>query len=103
VTRQRSRQPSLHPAASTAASLVILGRYLRSDAWSESWYAWMLVGCATAVSVALNVAHAPDGTSPQLFAALPWVALLGVGAADERGPHRAGAPGPHDRRGGSQR
>jgi hypothetical protein len=36
------------------------------------------VGCATAVSVALNVAHAPDRTSAQLFAALPPVALLGA-------------------------
>jgi hypothetical protein len=36
------------------------------------------VACATAVSVALNVAHAPDRTSAQLFAALPPVALLGA-------------------------
>ena len=62
----------------TAASLVILWRYLRGDAWSEPWYAWTLVACATAVSVALNVAHAPDRTSAQLFAALPPVALLGA-------------------------
>jgi hypothetical protein len=38
----------------------------------------MLVGCATAVSVALNVAHAPDRLAAQLFAALPPVALLGA-------------------------
>jgi hypothetical protein len=37
-----------------------------------------LVGCATAVSVALNVAHAPDRLAAQLFAALPPVALLGA-------------------------
>ena len=37
-----------------------------------------LVGCATAVSVALNVAHAPERLSAQLFAALPPVALLGA-------------------------
>jgi hypothetical protein len=53
-------------------------RYLRGDAWSEPWYAWTLVACATAVSVALNVAHAPDGMAAQPFAALPPVALLGA-------------------------
>jgi hypothetical protein len=62
----------------TAASLVILWRYLRGEGWREPWYAWTLVGCATAVSVALNVAHAPDRRSAQLFAALPPVALLGA-------------------------
>jgi hypothetical protein len=62
----------------TAASLVILWRYLRGEGWREPWYAWSLVGCATAVSVALNVAHAPDRLSAQLFAALPPVALLGA-------------------------
>jgi hypothetical protein len=51
--------PLLVDSFSTAASLLILWRYLRGDAWSEPWYAWTLVGCATAVSVALNVAHAP--------------------------------------------
>jgi Protein of unknown function (DUF2637) len=70
--------PVLVDSFTTAASLVILWRYLRGDAWSEPWYAWTLVGCATAVSVALNVAHAPDRTSAQLFAALPPVALLGA-------------------------
>ena len=33
---------------------------------------------ATTVSVALNMAHAPDRLSAQLFAALPPVALLGA-------------------------
>jgi Protein of unknown function (DUF2637) len=70
--------PLLVDSFTSAASLVILWRYLRGDAWSEPWYAWTLVGCATAVSVALNVAHAPDRTSAQLFAALPPVALLGA-------------------------
>ena len=70
--------PLLVDSFTTAASLVILWRYLGGDAWSEPWYAWTLVGCATAVSVALNVAHAPDRTSAQLFAALPPVALLGA-------------------------
>jgi uncharacterized protein DUF2637 len=70
--------PLLVDSFTTAASLVILWRYLGGDAWSEPSYAWTLVGCATAVSVALNVAHAPDRTSAQLFAALPPVALLGA-------------------------
>jgi hypothetical protein len=70
--------PLLVDSFTTAASLVILWRYLRGDAWSEPWYAWTLVGCATAVSVALNVAHAPDRMAAQLFAALPPVALLGA-------------------------
>jgi hypothetical protein len=70
--------PLLVDSFTTAASLVILWRYLRGDAWSEPWYAWTLVGCATAVSVALNVAHAPDRTAAQLFAALPPIALLGA-------------------------
>jgi hypothetical protein len=70
--------PLLVDSFTTAASLVILWRYLRGDAWSEPWYAWTLVACAKAVSVALNVAHAPDRTSAQLFAALPPVALLGA-------------------------
>ena len=70
--------PLLVDSFTTAASLVILWRYLRGDAWRDPWYAWTLVGAATAVSVALNVAHAPDRMAAQLFAALPPVALLGA-------------------------
>jgi Protein of unknown function (DUF2637) len=70
--------PLLVDSFTTAASLVILWRYLRGEGWRAPWYAWSLVGCATAVSVALNVAHAPDRLSAQLFAALPPVALLGA-------------------------
>ena len=70
--------PLLVDSFTTAASLVILWRYLRGEGWRAPWYAWSLVGCATAVSVALNVAHAPDRSSAQLFAALPPVALLGA-------------------------
>jgi hypothetical protein len=70
--------PLLVDSFTTAASLVILWRYLRGDAWRDPWYAWTLVGAATAVSVALNVAHAPDRLAAQLFAALPPVALLGA-------------------------
>jgi hypothetical protein len=70
--------PLLVDSFTTAASLVILWRYLRGDAWRDPWYAWTLVGAATAVSVALNVAHAPERLAAQLFAALPPVALLGA-------------------------
>jgi Protein of unknown function (DUF2637) len=70
--------PLLVDSFTTAASLVILWRYLRGDAWHDPWYAWTLVAAATAVSVALNVAHAPERLSAQLFAALPPVALLGA-------------------------
>jgi hypothetical protein len=70
--------PLLVDSFTTAASLVILWRYLRGDAWRDPWYAWSLVALATAVSVALNVAHAPDRLAAQLFAALPPVALLGA-------------------------
>jgi hypothetical protein len=70
--------PLLVDSFTTAASLVILWRYLRGEGWRAPWYAWTLVGCATAVSVALNVAHAPDRLAAQLFAALPPVALLGA-------------------------
>jgi Protein of unknown function (DUF2637) len=56
--------PLLVDSFTTAASLVILWRYLRGDAWRDPWYAWTLVACATAVSVALNVAHAPSGSAP---------------------------------------
>ena len=96
--------PLLVDSFTTAASLVILWRYLRGDGWREPWYAWTLVACATAVSVALNVAHAPDRLAAQLFAALPpGRAAGGVGAADERGPHRPAAHHPHPDRGGPQR
>jgi Protein of unknown function (DUF2637) len=70
--------PLLVDSFTTAASLVILWRYLRGEGWRAPWYAWSLVGCATAVSVALNVAHAPERLAAQLFAALPPVALLGA-------------------------
>jgi hypothetical protein len=70
--------PLLVDSFTTAASLVILWRYLRGEGWRAPWYAWTLVACATAVSVALNVAHAPDRMAAQLFAALPPIALLGA-------------------------
>jgi Protein of unknown function (DUF2637) len=90
--------PLLVDSFTTAASLVILWRYLRGDAWRDPWYAWMLVAAATAVSVALNVAHAPDRLAAQLFAALPPVALLGalellMSVARTGLPHTSRTPG----------
>jgi uncharacterized protein DUF2637 len=91
--------PLLVDSFTTAASLVILWRYLRGDAWRDPWYAWTLVAAATAVSVALNVAHAPDRLAAQLFAALPPVALLGalellMSVARTGLPHTQPHPGP---------
>jgi hypothetical protein len=91
--------PLLVDSFTTAASLVILWRYLRGDAWHDPWYAWTLVGAATAVSVALNVAHAPDRLAAQLFAALPPVALLGalellMSVARTGLPHGSRTPAP---------
>jgi hypothetical protein len=70
--------PLLVDSFTTAATLVILWRYLRGEPFFAAWYAWTLVGLATAVSVALNVAHAPPTLAARLFAALPPVALLGA-------------------------
>jgi Protein of unknown function (DUF2637) len=94
--------PLLVDSFTTAASLVILWRYLRGEGWREPWYAWSLVGCATAVSVALNIAHAPDQLSAQLFAALPPVALLGalellMSVARTGLPHTHRTPAAEDR------
>jgi Protein of unknown function (DUF2637) len=94
--------PLLVDSFTTAASLVILWRYLRGEGWRVPWYAWTLVGCATAVSVALNVAHAPERISAQLFAALPPVALLGalellMSVARTGLPHTSRTPVTQDR------
>jgi hypothetical protein len=91
--------PLLVDSFTTAASLVILWRYLRGDAWRDPWYAWTLVAAATAVSVALNVAHAPERLAAQLFAALPPVALLGalellMSVARTGLPHTSRTPAP---------
>ena len=62
-----------------AATLVILWLSLTgpkpASAW-DAWYAWALIAAATCVSVAINVAHAPDTNAARLVAALPPVALL---------------------------
>jgi hypothetical protein len=71
--------PLLVDSFTTAATLVVLWISL-SDARIgrafDAWYAWALIAGATAASVAINVAHAPDRQAAQLVAALPPVALL---------------------------
>jgi hypothetical protein len=59
----------------------------------------LVAAAATAVSVALNVAHAPNRLAAQLFAALPPVALLGalellMSVARTGLPHTSRTPGP---------
>jgi hypothetical protein len=70
--------PLLVDTFTTAATLVILWRYLGGEAFFAAWYAWTVVVAATAVSVALNVAHAPHSMAARLFAALPPIAFLGA-------------------------
>jgi hypothetical protein len=71
--------PLLVDSFTAAATLVILWISLTghkiATAW-DAWYAWTLVAAATCVSVAINVAHAPDTHAARLVAALPPVALL---------------------------
>jgi hypothetical protein len=71
--------PLLVDSFTAAATLVILWISLTGQpiatAW-DAWYAWALVGAATCVSVAINVAHAPERLAARLVAALPPVALL---------------------------
>jgi uncharacterized membrane protein len=67
--------PLLVDAFTVAAGLVILAR---ARDGVRAVYAWSLVAVASGVSVALNVAHAPDQLPAQLVAALPPAALLRV-------------------------
>jgi len=71
--------PLLVDSFTAAATLVILWLSLTGEkiatAW-DAWYAWALIAAATCVSVAINVAHAPDTHAARLVAALPPVALL---------------------------
>jgi hypothetical protein len=53
--------PLLVDSFTAAATLVILSR---ARAGLPASYAWTLLACATGVSVALNVAHAPTGSRP---------------------------------------
>jgi hypothetical protein len=65
--------PLLVDAFTVAAGLVILAR---ARDGVRAVYAWSLVAVASAVSIALNVAHAPHSLPAQLVAALPPAALL---------------------------
>jgi len=65
--------PLLVDTFTAAASLVV---WSRSRAGLGAGYARALVAAATAVSLALNVAHAPDRLAARLVAALPPLALL---------------------------
>jgi hypothetical protein len=65
--------PLMVDSFTLAACLVILAR---SRDGARAVYAWSLVATASAVSVALNVAHAPPTTPARLVAALPPAALL---------------------------
>jgi hypothetical protein len=65
--------PLLVDAFTVAAGLVILAR---ARDGVRAGYAWSLVAVASAVSIALNVAHAPHALAAQLVAALPPAALL---------------------------
>jgi len=65
--------PLLVDTFTAAATLVV---WSRSLAGLGAGYARTLVAAATAVSLALNVAHAPDQLAARLVAALPPLALL---------------------------
>jgi hypothetical protein len=65
--------PLLVDTFTAAATLVV---WSRSLAGLGAGYARTLVAAATAVSLALNVAHAPDRLAARLVAALPPLALL---------------------------
>jgi hypothetical protein len=71
--------PLLVDSFTAAATLVILWISLTGEpiatAW-DAWYAWALIAAATCVSVAINVAHAPDTNAARLVAAVPPIALL---------------------------
>jgi hypothetical protein len=65
--------PLLVDTFTAAASLVV---WSRSRAGLGAGYARTLVAAATVVSLALNLAHAPDRLAARLVAALPPLALL---------------------------
>jgi hypothetical protein len=65
--------PLLVDSFTAATTLVILSR---ARAGLPAHYAWTLLACATGVSVALNVAHAPQRLAARLVAALPPLAQL---------------------------
>jgi hypothetical protein len=86
--------PLLVDTFTAAATSVV---WSRSLAGLGAGYARTLVAAATAVSLALNVAHAPDQLAARLVAALPPLALLAavelvMSEARRTLPHH-GAPG----------
>jgi hypothetical protein len=90
--------PLLVDTFTAAATLVV---WSRSLAGLGAGYARTLVAAATAVSLALNVAHAPNQLAARLVAALPPLALLAAvelvmsearrALAHPRGSDRVGA------------
>jgi uncharacterized protein DUF2637 len=94
--------PLLVDTFTAAATLVI---WSRSLAGLGAGYARTLVAAATAVSLALNVAHAPDRLAARLVAALPPLALLAAvelvmsearrALAHPSAPHRVDAASRH--------
>jgi hypothetical protein len=68
--------PLLVDSFTAAATLVILWLSLTGPRLTSAWYAWALIAAATCVSVAINVAHAPDTNAARPVAALPPIALL---------------------------
>jgi Protein of unknown function (DUF2637) len=68
--------PLLVDSFTAAATLVILWISLTGQKIATAWYAWALIAAATCVSVAINVAHAPDTDAARLVAALPPISLL---------------------------
>src|SRR5215218_6857855 len=69
----RYAAPLLVDTFTLAACLVILAR---SRDGVRAVYAWSLLVAASAVSIALNVAHAPHNPPAQAVAELPPAALL---------------------------
>ena len=86
--------PLLVDTFTAAATLVV---WSRSRAALRASYARTLVAAATVVSLALNVAHAPDQLAARLVAALPPLALLAavelVMSEARRALAHHGAPG----------
>ena len=96
--------PLLVDSFTTAASLVILWRYLRGDAWRDPWYAWTPGRRRHCRSGRPQRRPRPRPAGrPAVRRPAPGRPAGSAGAADERGPHRPAAHQPHTRRGGRDR
>ena len=96
--------PLLVDSFTTAASLVILWRYLRGDAWRDPWYAWTPGRRRHGRSGRPQRRPRPRPAGrPAVRRPAPGRPAGSAGAADERGPHRPAAHQPHTRRGGRDR